>query len=106
MSAIGSARARGPEMWSDISVSPPPRRDRAGSVGCLVEQGPQGRVLQRLGGVRVIQHLLAGRVHALRLPDLFHGAAVVPRVRTRRPLGTEDEGLQRGPVREPRVALG
>ena len=53
----------------------------AALVGGLVEQRLQGRVLQRLGGVWVVEHLLERGVHALRLADLLDGAAVVPRVR-------------------------
>src|SRR5215211_2947919 len=66
MSAMGSASARGPEMWSDM-----------GLVGGLVEQRLERRVRQRVGGVRVIEHLLEGRVDALRLADLLDRAAVV-----------------------------
>src|SRR3954451_19528132 len=84
MSAMGSDSARGPEMWSDI-----------GLVGGLVEQRLERRVLQRLGGRRVVEHLLEGRVHALRLADLLHGAAVVPRVGGSGLLRVEYEGFHR-----------
>ena len=58
MSAIGSASARGPEMWSDIAVL---LVAGARLVGGLVEQRLQRRVLQRLGGLRVVEHLLERR---------------------------------------------
>src|SRR6478735_3253783 len=61
MSAIGSARARGPEMWSDIS----------GLVAGLVDQGLHGWMLEDLGGLRMVEHLLERGVHALGLFDLL-----------------------------------
>src|SRR5947209_19963083 len=64
MSAIGSATARGPERWWDIAC---PRRlvlARAGLVGSLVEQRLQRRVLQGLGGRRIVEHPLESVVHA------------------------------------------
>src|SRR5687768_16342041 len=102
MSAIGSARARGPEMWSDISVLGP------GSVDLVcgfVEQRPQSGVLERLRGVRVVQDLLECLVDAPGLADLLHRAPVVPRVGGGRLLRAEDEGPQRCPIRKPLVAL-
>src|SRR3954463_5818208 len=105
MSARGSARARGPEMWSDIGVSVPARR-RSRLVGGLVQERPQRGVLQRHLGVRVVQHLLEGRIDALALADLLDRAAVVPRVGRRCALGAEDEGPEGRTVRETLVALG
>src|SRR3954467_11142964 len=106
MSAIGSARARGPEMWSDISSSSRARPDvPAWSVRSLVEQRLEHRVLQRLGGLGVVQHLLEGRVDSLGLPNLLHGAAVVPRVGGSRLLRVLDERLHRRQVGETLVAL-
>ena len=62
-------------------------------------------MLEGLGGLRVVQHLLERRVDALRLPDLLDRAAVVAGVRRRRRLGVEDERAQRGDVRQPVVPL-
>src|SRR4051795_9991485 len=100
MSAIGSARARGPEMWSDIGVLGPGSLDLVGGLG---QQRPQSGVLERLRGVRGVQHLLEGRVDALGLADLLHRPAVVPRVGGGGLLRAEDERLQDRPVREPVV---
>src|SRR5215218_6952287 len=94
MSAMGSDSARGPEMWSDI-----------GLVGGLVEQRLERRVLQRLGGRGVVEHLLEARVDALRLADLLDRAAVVAGVGARGLLRAENEGLHRGQVRQAVVAL-
>src|SRR4051812_40795422 len=94
MSAMGSDSARGPEMWSDI-----------GLVGGLVEQRLERRVPQRLGGIRVVEHLLEARVDALRLADLLDRAAVVARVRGRSLLRAEDEALHRRQVRQAVIAL-
>src|SRR3954464_11264775 len=105
MSAIGSARARGPEMWSDIGVLGPGWSARR-LVGGLVQEGPQRGVLERLSGVGVVQHSLECLVDALSLPDLLDRAPVVPRVGGGRSLGAEDEGPQRCPIRKPLVALG
>ena len=44
-----------------------------GSVGRLLQQRLEGRVLERFGGVGVVQHLLERLVHPLRLPDLGMG---------------------------------
>src|SRR4051794_13440512 len=99
MSPIGSARARGPEMWSDISSSSRTRSDVPGwSLGSLVEQRLEHRVLQRLGGLRLVQHLLEGGVDSLGLPDLLDGAAVVPRVGGSGVLRALDERLHRRQV--------
>src|SRR5262249_55794926 len=95
MSAIGSASARGPEMWSDIEL-----------VRRLFEQRRQRRVEQGLGGPRVVQHALERLVDALRLADLLDRAAVVARVGGGRLLGAEDERLQRRAVRQAVVPLG
>src|SRR3954451_17925694 len=101
MSAIGSAKARGPEMWSDISSSSRARPDVAAwSAGSLVEQRLEHRVLQRLGGLRAVQHLLEGSIDPLGLTDLLHGAAVVPRVGDSRLLRALDERLHRRQVGE------
>src|SRR3954468_18045058 len=94
MSAMGSDSARGPEMWSDI-----------GLVGGLVEQRLERRVLQRLGGIRVIEHLLEGRVDTLRLATLLDRAAVVAGIGGRGLLRAENEGLHRRQVRQAVVAL-
>src|SRR5215218_8647228 len=94
MSAMGSDSARGPEMWSDM-----------GLVRGLVEQRLQRRVLQSFTGARVVEHLLEGRIDALRLADLLHRAAVVAGVRGRRLLRIQDERLQRRQVRQAVVAL-
>src|SRR3954451_22676342 len=94
MSAMGSDSARGPEMWSDI-----------GLVGGLVEQRLERRVLQRLGGIRVIEHLLERRVDTLRLADLLDRPAVVARIGGPGLLRAENEGLHRGQVRKAVVAL-
>src|SRR3954452_14701139 len=103
MSAIGSARATGPEMWSDIGVLGTGSVDLVGGLG---QQRSQRRVGERLRGIRGVQHLLKGRVDAPGLADLLHRAAVVARVGGSGLLSAEDEGLQDRPVREPVVALG
>src|SRR5918911_5236708 len=46
-----------------------------GSVGGLVQQRLQGRVLQRLRGGGVVEHLLERLLEALALDDLGHGPA-------------------------------
>src|SRR4051794_33867471 len=103
MSAIGSARARGPEMWSDIGALGPGSVDLVGGLG---QQRSQGGVGEGLRGVRAVQYLLEGRVDALGFADLLPRPAVVPRVGGGRLLRAEDERLQHRPVREPVVALG
>src|SRR3954466_5031561 len=92
MSAIGSARARGPEMWSDIA----PLSGRLAC--CLVKQRLQGRLLQCGFGFRIVEHLLECLVHTLSLPDLLHRAAVISSVGSRRFLGAQDERLHRRKV--------
>src|SRR5215217_2992837 len=87
-------------MVCSVAASP-----RSELVGGLVQQRLQRRVLQRLRRVRVVEYLLKGRVDALRLPDLFHRAAVVPCVSGRGLLRPEDERLHRSHVRKAVVAL-
>src|SRR5215213_1490656 len=98
MSAVGSAMARGPEMWSD-TVAPPSLllvgARRLGGVGGLVQQRLEGRLLQRRGRLRVVEHLLERLVHPQGLADLLDRAAVVPRVRSRAHLRAQDERLHR-----------
>src|SRR5512133_2914379 len=108
MSAIGSAKARGPEMWSDTAA--PPWLLLVGSrglggVGGLVQQRLQSRVLQRRGGLRVVEHLLERLVHALGLADLLDRAGVVPRVSGRALLRAQDERLHRCDVWQAFVAF-
>src|SRR3954462_7514006 len=98
MSAIGSASARGPEMWSD--------NEQPRLVGGFVEQRPQRRMLKCLSGRRVVEHALEGVVHALCFANLLDRAAVVPGVRHCGLLGAEDECMQSRHVREAFVALG
>src|SRR5947208_13747925 len=62
-------------------------------------------MLQRLGGLRVVQHLLERIIETLLLADLHHGATVIARVRGRGLLGTVDERLQSGEVWKAFVAL-
>src|SRR4051794_29777374 len=92
MSAIGSASARGPEMWSDMDCST--RRSVAG----FVQQRLQRRVLQRLGRVGGIEPLLERRFHPLSFAVLLHGPAVVARVRRSALLRAGDERLHRSKV--------
>ena len=93
MSPAGPAIARGPEKWSDMGRAflsrnsvrstgtggGEPSRLAAtpwtvlGSVGGLLQQRLEGRVLERFGGVGVVQHLLERLVHPMRLPDLGVG---------------------------------
>src|SRR3954468_12699572 len=96
MSAIGSATARGPEMWCDTG------RLR---VRGLIEQGRERRMLERVLGRRIIEDALERVVDALGLLDLLDGAAVVARVPARRLLGAEDEGLDGGEVGQALIAL-
>src|SRR5438270_9937071 len=102
MSAIGSARARGPEMWSDIGVL---GLDSVDLVRGLGQQRPQRGVLERLCGVRVVQYPLKRLVDAPGLADLLHRAPVVARIGGRRLLRAQDEGPHGCPVRESCVAL-
>src|SRR5918995_5204763 len=100
MSATGSAKARGPEMWSDTA---PPQcllvaAWRLGGVGGLVQQRLQGRLLQRRGGLRVVEHPLEGLVHPQGLADLLDRARVVPSVPGRALLRAQDERLHRREV--------
>src|SRR5688500_8299605 len=101
MSAIGSARALGPEMWSDM--------ERRGSVARLVagfvEQRPHRRVLEQLGSRRMVENLLEGCVDSLGLPDLLHRAGIVPGVRRGRLLGAQDERPDRRQVGEAVIAV-
>src|SRR5215211_8304269 len=109
MSAIGSAMARGPEMWSDtaapLSLGLVGAR-RLGGVGGLVQQRLQGRLLQRRGGLWVVEHLLERLVHPQGLADLLDRAAVVPRVSSRGNLRAQDERLHRRGVWQAVVAFG
>src|SRR4051794_3038364 len=95
MSAIGSARARGPEMWSDIA---PLSGRRRCLVGCLVEQRLQGRLLQCGFGFRIVEHLRKSFVPPLSLRVLFPRPAVISSVGSRRFLGAQDERLHRRKV--------
>src|SRR5512133_4022520 len=109
MSAIGSAKARGPEMWSDTAA--PPWLLLVGSrglggVGGLVQQRLQRRLLQRRGGLRVVEHLLERLVHPQGLADLLHRAAVVPRIGSRGNLRAQDQPLHRRGVWQAFVAFG
>ena len=54
----------------------------------LVQQRLQSAMLQRLGGLRIVQHLLERIIDTLLLADLHHGATVIARVRGRGLLGT------------------
>src|SRR5215212_3495429 len=102
MSAMGSASARGPEMWSDMYG---PRAGLRRLLRGHVEQRPHRGELQRLGGLGVVEDLLEGLVHPGGLPDLFHRAAVVPGVATGAHLGTADELLHRLERRQSVVTL-
>src|SRR5215208_3982514 len=92
MSPAGPASARGPEKWSDMGRAFLSRNSlrstgtggeptslaatqwtALGSVGGLLQQRLEGWVLERLGGVGVVQHLLERLVHPMRLPDLGVG---------------------------------
>src|SRR5829696_5160207 len=99
MSAIGSASARGPEMWSDIAFPV------AGLVGRLVEQRLQRGMLERVAGGGIVQHPLEGVVYPQGLSDLLHGASVIPLIRRRRLLCAEDERLHRLEIGQAVVAL-
>src|SRR5204862_2548035 len=93
MSAIGSASARGPEMWSDTLVR------------SFVEQRLQRGVLQRLGRGRIVEHALECLVDAQGLPDLLDGPRVVARVGDGRLFGAEDECMKGRHVRQAVVAF-
>src|SRR3954447_9600135 len=80
-------------------------RRSAWSVGGFLQQRLEGGVSQRLRSVRMVEHLLEGRVDALGLADLLDGAAVVACVRRRGLLRTEDERSHCRQVREPVVPL-
>src|SRR5829696_3252637 len=71
----------------------------------IVQQRLQGRVLQRRGRLRIVEHLLERLVHPQGLADLFHGAGVVPRVRSRGHLRAQDERLHRREVWQASVAF-
>src|SRR5215211_3538652 len=108
MSAIGSAKARGPEMWSDTAAPPwllLVGSRRLGGVGGLVQQRLQGRLLQRRGRLRVVEYLLERLVHPQGLADLLDRAGVVPRVRSRAHLRPQDERLHRCEVWQAFVAF-
>src|SRR6476646_623466 len=101
MSAMGSASARGPEMWSDMHGLP--------RLGCRlvrghVEQRSQCWMLQGVGGLGIVEDLLECVVHRDGLADLLHRAAVVAGVATGGLLGTEDEVLDRLQRREALIA--
>src|SRR5438094_254573 len=107
MSAIGLAKARGPEMWSDMGV-PRSRFAASGGFGLvrgLVQHRLQGRVLQCLRGLRMVEYFLEGVVDSLSLPDLLHRAAVVACVGGRSLLRIMDERFQRSQVRKALVTL-
>src|SRR5829696_8824928 len=92
MSPAGPASARGPEKWSDMGRAFLSRNSVRSSgtgggeasrlaatqwtvlrsVGGLLQQRLEGRVLERLGGVGVVQHLLERRLNTQRLLDLLH----------------------------------
>src|SRR5216117_2794807 len=108
MSAIGSAKARGPEMWSD-TASPQWLLVAGlglGGVGGLVQQRLQGRLLQRRGGLWIVEDLLERLVHPQGLADLLDRAGVVPRVSGRARLRAQDERLHRRDVWQAFVAFG
>src|SRR3954465_15962385 len=92
MSAIGSASARAPEMWSDTLVR------------SFVEQRLQRGVLQRLGRGRIVEYALEGVVDAQRLADLLDRPRVVARVDAGGLLGAEDECMEGRHVRQALVA--
>src|SRR4051812_34924655 len=97
MSAIGSATARGPEMWCDTCGCL--------GVGSFLEQRRERRVAQSVLGRRVVEHALERIVDPLRFADLFNGASVVAGVAVRSLLGAQDETLDRVKVWEALVAL-
>src|SRR3954447_9933075 len=94
MSAIGSATARGPEMWCDTL-----------GVRRFLQQRREHGMLQRLLGCGVIEHALERGVDALGPADLLYGAAVVVRVAGSALLSARDEALDRLEVGQPVVAL-
>src|SRR5918995_1786091 len=100
MSAVGSATARGPEMWCDTER----RRDALGVRGFL-QQGRERRMRQGVLGRGVVEHALERIVDALRLADLLDGAAVVACIAAGGLLGAEDELLDRVEIGQARVAL-
>src|SRR5215212_6826957 len=100
MSAIGSATARGPEMWWDTKCLPM----RSG-VGGFFEQGSERGVLQGLLGRRVVEHALERIVYPPRLAELLDRPAVVAGVAGSGLLRARDELLDRFEVRQPVVAL-
>src|SRR5512132_1437188 len=109
MSAIGSAKARGPEMWSDTAAPPSlllVGSRRLGGVGGLVQQRLEGRLLQRRGGLRVVEHLLERLVHPQGLADLLDRAGIVPRVSSRGSLRAQDQRLHRRDIWQAFVAFG
>src|SRR3954452_12903829 len=95
MSAIGSATARGPEMWCDT---------RSG-VRCFVEQRRERRVPERFLGRGIVEDALERVVDAPRLANLLDGAAVIAGVPAGGLLRGEDEALDGGEVRQAFVAL-
>src|SRR5947208_3643136 len=99
MSAIGSASARGPEMWSDMTSPRLVSGDQV-SVRSLVEQGPQSRMLQRIGCIRIIEHPLKCRVDPLCLSDFLHRPAIVARIRRGGFLGAKDKTPERRHIRQ------
>src|SRR5215218_4901244 len=109
MSKLGSAKARGPEMWSDTAAPPwllLVGSRRLGGVGGLVQQRLQRRVLQRRGGLRAVEHLLERLIDPQGLADLLHRTGVVPRVSSRGNLRAQDERLHRREVWQALVAFG
>src|SRR3954465_10162509 len=88
MSAIGSASARGPEMWSDTLVRG------------FVEQRLQRGVLQRVGRGWIVEHALEGIVDAQCLADLLDRPRVVARGGGRGLLGAEDECVEGRHIRQ------
>src|SRR5215216_4219522 len=108
MSAIGSAKARGPEMWSDTAAPSSLLLVGArglGGVGGLIQQRLQGRLLQRRGRLRVVEHLLERPVDPQGLADLLDRAGIVPRIRSRSSLPAQDERLHRRDVWQASVAF-
>src|SRR3954453_4660229 len=93
MSAIGSASARGPEMWSDTLVRG------------FVEQRLQRGVLQRFGRGRIVEYALEGVVDTQGLADLLDRPRVVARVGGGGLLGAEDESMEGRHVRQALVAF-
>ena len=103
MSAIGSASARGPEMWSDMRAVPDGSAVRL--VRGLVEQRLQRRVLQRLGGLGVVEDL-AGTPRSPGAPCGSPSPCRRSCARSRGGhLGAEDEVLDRRQVGQALVAL-